>query len=155
MATQRKKRKLAALNKLTKKIVRSILGVTWHKTQMYPDHKRTTILKCLKKLRVGLQNELSQDFSRTESRILGALSRLDEFVLNPLVQGHPGTTPEPLRRRPRLCLAQTRERMKTTFRAILILKRASLRVRITRSSGPDDDCGSSPWLFLVCCSVVN
>ena len=29
-----------------------------------------------------------------ESRILGALSRLDDFLMNPLIQGHPGTTPE-------------------------------------------------------------
>ena len=37
---------------------------------------------------------LSQEFSRTtESRILGALARLDDFLMNPLLQGHSGTTP--------------------------------------------------------------
>ena len=30
--------------------------------------------------------KLSQEFSRTESRILGASSKLDEFLLNPQVQ---------------------------------------------------------------------
>ena len=30
--------------------------------------------------------KLSQDFSRTESRILGALSKVDEFLLNPQVR---------------------------------------------------------------------
>ena len=30
--------------------------------------------------------KLSKDFSRTESRILGALSKLDEFLLNPQVR---------------------------------------------------------------------
>ena len=30
--------------------------------------------------------KLSQEFSRTESRILGALSKLDEFLLNPQVR---------------------------------------------------------------------
>ena len=30
--------------------------------------------------------KVSQEFSRTESRILGALSELDEFLLNPQVQ---------------------------------------------------------------------
>ena len=38
--------------------------------------------------------KLSQGFSRTENRILGALAQLDDFLTNPLVQGHSGTTPE-------------------------------------------------------------
>ena len=37
---------------------------------------------------------LSQEFSRTENRILGALARLDDLLMNPLLQGHSGTTPE-------------------------------------------------------------
>ena len=38
--------------------------------------------------------KLSQKFSRTENRILGALSRFDDFLMNPLIQGHSGTTLE-------------------------------------------------------------
>ena len=38
--------------------------------------------------------KLSQAFSRTENRILGALSRLDDFFMNPLIQGYSGTAPE-------------------------------------------------------------
>ena len=38
--------------------------------------------------------KLSQEFNRTESRILGELYRLDDFLLNPLIQGHSGTAPE-------------------------------------------------------------
>ena len=34
---------------------------------------------------------LSQEFSRTESRILGALSKLDEFLLSPQIRTHSGT----------------------------------------------------------------
>ena len=37
---------------------------------------------------------LSKEFSRTENPILGALARLDNFLMNPLIQGHSGTTPE-------------------------------------------------------------
>ena len=37
--------------------------------------------------------KLSQEFSRTESRILGALSKLDEFFLNPQIRTHYGTVP--------------------------------------------------------------
>ena len=43
-----------------------------------------------------MTKKLSKEFSRTESRILGALSKLDEFLLNPLVRtcsvAVPGTT---------------------------------------------------------------
>ena len=38
--------------------------------------------------------KLSQEFCRTENRIIGALARLDDFLMNPLLQGHSGTTPE-------------------------------------------------------------
>ena len=37
--------------------------------------------------------KLSQEFSRTESRILAALSKLDEFILNPQIRTHSGTVP--------------------------------------------------------------
>ena len=37
---------------------------------------------------------MSQEISRTENRILGALARLDDFLMNPLLQDHSGTTPE-------------------------------------------------------------
>ena len=40
---------------------------------------------------------LSNEFSRTENRILGALARLDDFLMNPLLPGHSGTTPKPTR----------------------------------------------------------
>ena len=35
--------------------------------------------------------KLSQDFSRTESRILGALSKSDEFLLNSQIRTHSGS----------------------------------------------------------------
>ena len=38
--------------------------------------------------------KLSQEFSRTENRILCALARLDDFLMNPLIQGHSGTAPQ-------------------------------------------------------------
>ena len=40
---------------------------------------------------------LSKEFSRRENRILGALARIDDFLMNPLLPGHTGTTPEPTR----------------------------------------------------------
>ena len=40
---------------------------------------------------------LPKVFSRTKNSILGALARLDDFPMNPLLQGHTRTTPEPSR----------------------------------------------------------
>ena len=40
---------------------------------------------------------LSKEFSRTEDRILGALARLDSFLMNSLLPGRSGITPEPTR----------------------------------------------------------
>ena len=41
-----------------------------------------------------ITKKLSQKVNRTENRILGALARLDDFLTNPLIQGHSGTAPE-------------------------------------------------------------
>ena len=38
--------------------------------------------------------KLSQEINRTENHILGELARLDDFLMNPLIQGHSGTAPE-------------------------------------------------------------
>ena len=40
-----------------------------------------------------VSKKLSQEFSRTESRILGALSKLDEFLLNQQITTHSETGP--------------------------------------------------------------
>ena len=44
-----------------------------------------------------VSKRLSQEFSRTESRILVALSKLDEFLLNQKIRTHSGTVPETFR----------------------------------------------------------
>ena len=41
--------------------------------------------------------KLSQEFGRTEIRILGALSKLDEFLRNPQARVHSGPVPETFR----------------------------------------------------------
>ena len=42
-----------------------------------------------------VMKKLSQKFSRTESKnMLGALLRIDDFLMNPLNQGYSGSTPE-------------------------------------------------------------
>ena len=42
----------------------------------------------------GVTEKMLQEFSRTENRILGVLARLDDFLKNPLTQGHSGTATE-------------------------------------------------------------
>ena len=84
-------RKLAALNKENcEEHPRSNLASNSNVPRSQEDYKT----------QVSEENEgrvtkkLSQEFSRTENRILGALARLDDFLMNPLLQGHSGTTPE-------------------------------------------------------------
>ena len=90
MAT-RNKRKLAALNKENyEEHPRSNLASTSNVSRSQEDY----VTQVSEEIGGRVTKKLSQEFSRTESRILGALARLDDFLMNPLLQGHSGTTPE-------------------------------------------------------------
>ena len=90
MAT-RNKRKLAALNKENcEEHPRSNLG----QNSNVPRSQEDYITQVSEEIEGRVTKKLSQEFSRTENRILGALARLDDFLVNPLLQGHSGTTPE-------------------------------------------------------------
>ena len=94
MATLRNKRKLAA-------VTREIQEENPRNGQS----RNTSVLRINEEYITQLSEEiegrvtrkLSQEFNRTESRILGALSRLDEFLLNRQVRTHSGTVPETFR----------------------------------------------------------
>ena len=89
MAT-RNKRKLAALNKENcDEQPRSNLVQNSNVPRSQDDY--VTQVSDLIEGRVT--KKLSQEFGRTENRILGALARLDDFLMNPLLQGHSVTTP--------------------------------------------------------------
>ena len=51
------------------------------------------ITQVFAEIEVNVTKKLSQELSRTESRILGALSNSDEFLLNPLIRTLSGTVP--------------------------------------------------------------
>ena len=90
MAT-RNKRKLAALNKENcEEHPRS------NSTQnsAAPGSQEDYITQVSEEIERRVTKKLSQEFSRTENRILGALARLDGCLMNPLLQGHSGNTPE-------------------------------------------------------------
>ena len=90
MAT-RNKRKLTALNKENcEEHRRSNLA----QTSNVPRSQEDYIFQVSEKTEGRITKKLSQEFSMTENRILGALARLDDFVMNRLIQGHCGTAPE-------------------------------------------------------------
>ena len=90
MAT-RHKRNLAALNRENcEEYPRSNLASTSNVPRSQEDY----ITQVFEEIEGRFTKKLSQEFSRTENRILGALARLDDFLMNPLLQGHSGTTPE-------------------------------------------------------------
>ena len=92
--TTRNKRKLAALNKENcEEQPSSNLAQNSNATRPQEDY--TTQVS--EEIEEKVTKRLSKEFSRTEKRILCALARLDDFLMNPLLQGHSGTTPEPSR----------------------------------------------------------
>ena len=117
-----KKRKLEALNQENcEELSRRNLA----QKSNVPRSQEDLITQVFEKNEGRVTKKLSQEFSRTEHRILGALSRLDGFLMKPLIQGHSGTAPETSRDE----FAQTRERMRTTTIVILVLKQASSTTR--------------------------
>ena len=95
MAT-RNKRKLAALNKENcEEHSRSNLA----QNSNVPRSQEDYITRFSEEIEGRVTRKLSQEFIRTENRILGALARLDDFLMNPLIQGHSGTAPVAFRER--------------------------------------------------------
>ena len=62
-----------------------------------PRSQEDYITQVFEEIEGRVTKRLSKEFSRTENRILGALARLDDFLMNPLLPGHSGTAPEPTR----------------------------------------------------------
>ena len=92
--TTRNKKKLAALNKENcEEQPRSNLAQHSNAPRSQEDY----ITHVSEEIKGRVTKRLSMEFSRTENRILGALARLDDFLMNPLLQGHSGTTREPSR----------------------------------------------------------
>ena len=90
MAT-RNRRKLAALNKENcEEHPRSNLA----QNSIVPRSQEDYITQVSEEIEGRVTKKLSQEFSGTENRILGALARLDNFLMNPLLEGHSGTTLE-------------------------------------------------------------
>ena len=63
-----------------------------------PRSKENYITQFSEEIGGKVTKKLLQDFSRTENGILGALARLGNFLMKPLVQGQSGTAPETSRK---------------------------------------------------------
>ena len=87
----RNKRKLAALNKENcEEDPRSNLA----QNSNVPRSQEDYITQVSEEIEGRVTKKLSQEFSSTENRILGALARLDDFLKNPLTEGHSGGASE-------------------------------------------------------------
>ena len=82
MATLRNKKKLVAVSRETPESTRS--GTT--QNILDPELIQDYISQVSEEIEGRVTKKLSKEFSTTESRILGALSKLDEFLLNPQVR---------------------------------------------------------------------
>ena len=82
MATLRNKRKLAAVSREAPEGSRS----SRRRNVLDPELTQVNIFQVSEVIEGRVTKKLSKDFNKTESRILGALSKLDEFLLNPQVR---------------------------------------------------------------------
>ena len=82
MATLRNKRKLAAVSRETPDSSRGSRG----RNVLDPELTQDYIFQVSEEIEGRVTKKLSKEFNKTESRILGALSKLEEFLLNPQVR---------------------------------------------------------------------
>ena len=90
MATLRNRRKLASLTRETQE--ENPRNGQSRNTSV-PRINEEYITQVSEEIESRVTKKLSQEFSRTESRILGALSKLDEFLSNQQIQTHSETVP--------------------------------------------------------------
>ena len=96
MATLRNKRKLAAVTRETQE-ENPRNGQSRNTSVPRINEEYTTQVS--EEIEGRVSKKLSQEFSRTESRTLGALSNLDEFLLNQQIRTHSETVPGTFRNR--------------------------------------------------------
>ena len=82
MATLRNKRKLAAVSRETPHSSRG----SGRRNVLDPELTQGYISQVSEEIEGRVTKKLPKEFNKTESRILGALSKLDEFLLNPQVR---------------------------------------------------------------------
>ena len=89
MATWRNKRNLAAVSWETQEHPRN----SQSQNTSVPGLTEEYVTQVSEEVEGRVPEKLSRELSRTESRILGALSKIDEFLWNPQVRTLSGTVP--------------------------------------------------------------
>ena len=136
MATFRNKRKFAALNReIFEEYPRSNLA----QNSNVPRSQEGYITQVFEEIEGRVTKNLSQ-----LGVILGALSRLDDFFLNPLIRGYSGTAPETCRRN---AFGTKQARNEDDSQSHLHPEAGIFHNQRTRNSGPEDGhdnkrCGS-------------
>ena len=131
MVTVGNKRKLAALNKENcEEHPRSTLAQNTNAPRSQEDF----ITQVSEEIESRITKKLSKEFSRTESRILGGVCRIDEFLLQPLIQGHSGSTPETSRN----ALGTNQGTNGVKSQSNLHPEASISQSQTTRNSGPED-----------------
>ena len=90
MTTLRKTRKLAVVSSKTQE---EHPGNGQSRNTSVPRSSQENITQVLEKIEGRVARKLSQDFSRTVFRILGALSKVEGFLLNPQIRTFSGIVP--------------------------------------------------------------
>ena len=138
--TTRNKRKLAALNKENcEEHPRSNLA----QNSGAPRSQEDYITQVSEEIEGKVTKRLSKEFSRTENRILGALARLDDFLMNPLLPGCSGTTPEPSRNALNTSQGTNEDDSQNDPHP----KAGLFHGRMTQNSGPEDGRDNCNWCF--------
>ena len=78
--------------------------------------------------------KLSQEFGIAENRILGALARLDDFLINSLIQSHSGTAQETSRN----ALSTSQGTNEDDFQSDPQPEAGIFHNQMTQNSGPED-----------------
>ena len=129
--TTRNKRKLAALNKeKCEEHPRSNLA----QNSSAPRSQEDYLTQVSEEIEGRVTKRLSKNFSKTKNRILGALARLDDFLMNPLLPGHSGTTPEPSRNALNTSQGTNEDDSQNDRRP----ETGLFHGQLTRNSGPED-----------------
>ena len=138
MATLRNKRKLATLNKENcEEHTRSNLA----QNSNVPISQEDYITQVSEENEGRVTEKLSQEFSRTENRKLGALARLDDFLRNPLIQGHSGTAPETSRN----AFSTSQETNEDDSQNDPHPEAGTFHDQTTQNSGPEDRHDAKFW----------
>ena len=131
MATLRNKRKLAGV---TREAQEENPRNGQSRNTSIPRINEEYITQVSEEIEGRVTEKLSQEFSRTESRILGALSKIDEFLSNQQIQTHSRTVPGTFRN----TNVENQGTNEDDSQSDPHPEAGSFRGQITQNSGPKD-----------------